>query len=58
MTSFTVGAAETARASWPDLATIALWLGHATTKATAIYLVCRELHQMGEPNTALRQLAA
>ena len=41
-----------------DLATIALWLGHATTKATAVYLNPRELHQMHDPNSALRQLVA
>jgi site-specific recombinase XerD len=32
-------------------------LGHAHLSTTQQYLVCRELHQMGEANTALRQLA-
>jgi site-specific recombinase XerD len=32
-------------------------LGHAHLSTTEQYLVCRELHQMGEANTALRQLA-
>jgi len=39
-----------------DITTIALWLGHESTQATQAYLKSRELHQMGEPNTSLRQL--
>lgn len=40
-----------------DTAVIALWLGHADIRSTNIYLVCRELHQMGEGNGSLRGLA-
>ncbi len=32
-------------------------LGHASPQMTATYAVCQKLHQMGEWNTALRQLA-
>lgn len=41
-----------------DLTTIALWLGHESTESTQAYLVCQELHQMGEVNSSLRQLGA
>jgi hypothetical protein len=34
------------------------WLGHGSPETTQHYSVCRELHQMGEPNSALGQLAA
>jgi integrase/recombinase XerD len=44
--------------SGTDLAVIALWLGHASPATTHHYLDPRELHQTGEPNRALRQLAA
>jgi len=33
-------------------------LGHAHLSTTQRYLVCQKLHQTGEPNTSLRQLAA
>ena len=33
-------------------------LGHLTPTMTMTYTVCRELHQMGEPNTFIGQLAA
>jgi site-specific recombinase XerD len=39
-----------------DVATISLCLGHESIDSTSAYLKSRELHQMGEPNTSLRQL--
>jgi site-specific recombinase XerD len=41
-----------------DIAVIALWMGHESTRTTMIYLVCRELHQTGEGTVDLRRLAA
>ncbi len=46
------------KANGVDIATIALWLGHENITTTQIYQNSRELHQTGEPNTSLRQLAA
>jgi len=34
--------------SGTDIATIALWLGHATSRTTEVYLNSQELHQPGE----------
>jgi len=31
-------------------------LDHDSPQMTAHYAVCQKLHQMGEPNTSLRQL--
>ena len=39
------------------LALLTEWLGHADPETTLIYAESQELHQMGEPNASLRQLA-
>jgi site-specific recombinase XerD len=41
-----------------DITVIALWLGHESPATTRVYLVCQKLHQMGDPNTSFRWLAA
>jgi hypothetical protein len=41
-----------------SLAEVGEVLRHREQKTTAIYANSQELHQTGEPNTALRQLAA
>ena len=53
---------HTAATNWVragvDIDVIQALLGHASLASTTVYLNSRELHQTGEPNTALRQLAA
>jgi integrase/recombinase XerD len=53
---------HTAATNWVragvDLDVVQALLGHASLASTTVYLNSRELHQTGEPNTALRQLAA
>jgi len=41
-----------------SLEAIAALLGHKSMTMTMVYANSRELHQTGEPNTSLRQLAA
>jgi len=41
-----------------SLEAIAALLGHRSMRMTMVYANPRELHQMGEPNAFLRQLAA
>ena len=41
-----------------DLLVLRELMGHVSPETTAGYVNSRELHQTGEPNTALRQLAA